>query len=119
MTALTLVSGGSYAQRENAIAAAIRDLPPGQEIAVILEGLPEGNILLRDSPHLQVQRIAPGCLCCTGNLPLRVTLNRLLRRRPQRLYLGVASNAHLEQLQQTLQQAPYDQLLLAESAISL
>lgn len=118
-SALILVSGGSYAQRETAIAAALRDVPPGQKIAVILEGLPDGSTPLQNESLLQLQRIAPGCFCCIGNLALRVTLNRLLRQHPARLYLSVASDAHLPQLEQLLQQAPYAQLLLAEAPICL
>jgi G3E family GTPase len=56
-------------------------------------------------------RIAPGCLCCTGNLVLRVTLNRLLRQRPKRLFIGIARSEHLDQLRSWLQSKPYDQLL--------
>jgi G3E family GTPase len=63
------------------------------------------------SPTLLIERIAPGCLCCTGNLVLRVTLNRLLRRRPERLFIGPATTEHLDQLRSWLQLPPYDQLL--------
>jgi G3E family GTPase len=63
------------------------------------------------SDTLHVHRVAPACLCCTGNLVLRVTLNRILRSRPDRLYIGVASTGHLDQLRSWLQQPPYDQLL--------
>jgi hypothetical protein len=50
-------------------------------------------------------------MCCTGNLVLRVTLNRLLRQGPERVFIGVASSEHLDQLRSWLQEAPYDQLL--------
>lgn len=66
---------------------------------------------LESGPGLQVLRIAPGCLCCDGNLVLRVTLNRLLRQRPGRLFIGVASSEHLDQLRSWLAAPPYDQLL--------
>ena len=80
--------------------------------AVLLEGLPDGHTILAPiSPLLLIERIAPGCLCCTGNLVLRVTLNRLLRRRPERLYIGLATTEHLDQLRSWLRQPPYDQLL--------
>jgi G3E family GTPase len=73
--------------------------------------LPDGHTLLVPSDALLIARIAPGCLCCTGNLVLRVTLNRLLRRRPERLYIGLAATEHLDQLRSWLQAPPYDQLL--------
>jgi len=104
----TLVTGATVGAREAAIAAA---LPPGQRVALILEGLSDGRSPLVASSSLAVHRVAPACLCCTGNLVLRVTLNRILRHRPDRLFIGVANEDHLDQLRSWLQQPPYDQLL--------
>jgi hypothetical protein len=117
-TALTLVAGGRAGEREAAIAAA---LVPGMAVAVILEGLPDGNATLAGelpgAPH--IVRIAPGCLCCAGNMILRVSLNRLLRRRPARLFISLADSAHLEQLRSWLSRAPYDDLLRLETDFQL
>ena len=115
-TVLTLVTGPGAAAREAAIAAHLSDLHENgaQAItqAIILEGLASGSSPLDDLPSGQtVARIAPGCLCCTGNLVLRVTLNRLLRQRPRRIFIGVADSEHLDQLRSWLQSEPYDQLL--------
>jgi hypothetical protein len=112
--ATTLVTGASGREREQAIAAELHQ--NGAFSAVILEGLPDGQPVLHPSPSLLIERIAPGCLCCAGNLVLRVTLNRLLRRAPPgrriaRLYIGVANAEHLDQLRSWLGSAPYDQLL--------
>jgi hypothetical protein len=104
----TIVTGANARLREQAILA---QLAPGTATAVVLEGLPDGTPNLLPSPSLAVARIAPGCLCCTGNLVLRVTLNRLLRQRPTRLFIGVARGEHLDRLRSWLQAAPYDQLL--------
>jgi hypothetical protein len=104
----TLVTGRGAGVRERLIAA---HLLPGVVSAILLEGLPDGHTILTPSPTLLIERIAPGCLCCTGNLVLRVTLNRLLRRRPERLYIGLATTEHLDQLRSWLQDPPYDQLL--------
>ncbi|MFS2015857.1 GTPase [Massilia sp. GER05] len=115
-TVLTLVTGPGAAAREAAIAAHLSDLhedrvhPISQ--AIVLEGLASGSSPLDDLPPGQtLARIAPGCLCCTGNLVLRVTLNRLLRQRPRRIFIGVADSGHLDQLRSWLQSEPYDQLL--------
>ena len=111
-TVLTLVTGASARAREAAIAASLSDLHEDGEQAIILEGLASGTSPLDDLPAgPSVARIAPGCLCCTGNLVLRVTLNRLLRQRPRRIFIGVADSAHLDQLRSWLQSEPYDQLL--------
>ncbi|WP_298403232.1 GTPase [Janthinobacterium sp.] len=124
-TPLTLVSGGRAAGREAAIAQA---LAPGEPAAVILEGLADGNAILADlagqaSPSssfpLQLLRIAPGCLCCSGNLVLRVTLNRLLRHPPARLFISLADATHIEQLRVWLTASPYDVLLALQADIVL
>jgi hypothetical protein len=105
----SLVTGPTTGAREQLIAA---QLEPGNfRCAVLLEGLPDGHTILTPSDTLLIERIAPGCLCCTGNLVLRVTLNRILRRRPERLYIGLATTEHLDQLRSWLQSPPYDQLL--------
>ena len=108
-----LVTGPSSAAREAAIAAALDDpaTPRGEAVAIILEGLPSGSSPLENSDKLLISRIAPGCLCCAGNLVMRVTLNRLLRQRPARLFIGVAATTHLDQLRSWLSGTPYDQLL--------
>lgn len=84
---------------------------PGHRIAIILEGLPSGDSVLSNSPTLLLQRIAPGCMCCIGNLAMRVTLNRLLRQRPARLFIGIASTEHIDKIRTFLSQAPYLDLL--------
>lgn len=111
MTRTTLVTGATASAREAAIAEAI---DPELSTALILEGLPDGNSRLDSfifSPLIHIARIAPGCLCCAGNLTMRVTLNRILRRKPAHLYIGLANPEHLENIRLFLSQAPYDELL--------
>jgi hypothetical protein len=106
----TLVTGATARAREAAIAAAI---DPALPTAVLLEGLPDGDSTLADAgdAHLTIARIAPGCPCCSGNLVMRVTLDRLLRQRPQRLFIALADTAHLDQVRAFLAQEPYGKLL--------
>jgi hypothetical protein len=113
-TLTTLVTGPTAVARETAIAGVLAELAGSQQpgpTAIILEGLAPGTSPLDSLPLHPPLRIAPGCLCCTGNLVLRVTLNRLLRQRPGRLFIGVARSEHLDQLRSWLQAEPYDQLL--------
>lgn len=125
--ALTLVAGGSYAQREQAIAklceadaaSASASAAASACIAVVLEGLPAGDLLLQSSGRLLIHRIAPGCFCCIGNLTMKVTLNRLLRQPLTHLYLAVASSAHLDNIQLTLAQPPYDNWFAPASLLKL
>ena len=111
--ATTLVTGASAAAREAAIAALLEPLPaaPDRFNAVILEGLASGISPIATNSSVRLVRLAAGCVCCTGSLVLRVTLNRLLRQGPERLFIGVGNSEHLDQLRSWLQEAPYDQLL--------
>lgn len=107
----TLVTGARASERERAIVAMLQ---PGIDTAVIIEGLAEPNSPLADpnaALPVTILRIAPGCLCCAGNLVLRVTLNRLLRRPPARLFISLADATHVGQLRALLSAQPYDSLL--------
>jgi G3E family GTPase len=117
---LTIVSGGSYQQRENRIASVLDGITQTKNVAIILEGLPIGESslesLTESSPLLRIERIAPGCVCCIGQLALRVTLNRLLRQHPERLFLAISDAAHMDALTALLQAPPYDRwIALGES----
>lgn len=112
-----LVTGPRAGVREAAIADRLQT---GVSSVIILEGLSDGGSALAFDPAdgpiplypvPQVLRIAPGCLHCSGNLVLRVTLNRVLRRPPARLYISLASAEHLELLRSWLSEAPYGALL--------
>lgn len=122
---VTLVTGACAAVRETGIAAALKaaasapaSAPLAGTVALILEGLPSGqteHAAILDPHHnlllAQTARIAPGCLCCIGNLTLKVTLNRILRHPPQRLYISLASATHIAELRAFLSSPPYDRLL--------
>ncbi len=116
---LTLVSGGSYAQREAAIAASLLKLRDDETIAVVLEGLPDGNNVLSEGIFLRVHRIAPGCMCCIGNLAMRVTLNRIFRLSPNYLFVSLSGAEHLERVILFLQQPAYVNLLQLDQNLQL
>jgi hypothetical protein len=118
-----LVTGPRAGARETAIAGFLQTGVPS---VIILEGLSDGGSALAFDPAdgpipydpvPQVLRIAPGCLHCSGNLVLRVTLNRVLRHPPARLYISLASAEHLELLRSWLSEAPYGELLDLQSDI--
>jgi G3E family GTPase len=107
MTLLSLVLGGSHAARERAIAESAE---PGVSSVAIIEGLPTGEAALDALPagtSLEVFRVASGCPCCSGNLTMRVTLNRALRQRPERLYLSLSNAEHKSQVLNFLQEPQY------------
>lgn len=108
-TRTTLVTGATAAVREARICTLIAATAVAGPTAVLLEGLASGidafATLDGAAPH--IIRIAPGCLCCSGNLTMRVTLNRLLRQRPARLYISLANSEHLPQIEAFLGADPY------------
>jgi hypothetical protein len=117
MTPVTLVANGDASARETVIAARLAALPQfGAHCAAILEGVPENAVLF--DPLVRVSRIAPGCPCCTGNLTMRVTLNRLLRPPPAHLFISIADATHLDAIRHFLTQPPYDRLLKLNDTIS-
>ena len=130
MTPLTLVAGASAYDREAAIAQAMTAafaLSPDAtqpHVAIVEGALAAGAALsaLEQAfvPHrLQVIRLAPGCPCCQGNLPLRVHLNRILRTKPAHIYLALANAAHLSSLRAWLLAPPYYQHLTLTHTLNL
>ena len=106
-TLTTLVSGHPTALREAAIANLIE---PGVSTALLLEGLSDGvdRFVDQTPAAISISRIAPGCLCCTGNLTMVVSLNRLLRLRPARLFISIATDTHRSKIEELLSAPPYD-----------
>jgi hypothetical protein len=64
-------------------------------------------------------RVAPACMCCTGNLTLRVHLNRILRRPPEVLVISIANDEHIDQLRAFLTSPTYASLLSLEPIIQV
>ncbi|MGV3741546.1 MAG: GTPase [Burkholderiaceae bacterium] len=111
MSLITLVSGPTIAQREQAIADR---LDPSISTVAILEGFPSGTSVLEEKSAqagLKIVRIAAGCMCCTGNLVMRITLSRILRDSPGKIFLSITDASHLPALRAFLAAPPYDQLL--------
>jgi G3E family GTPase len=118
ITQTTLVIGTQVDAREAAIAKIV-DLR--KRTAIIVEGLPAGTDVFDrfiDHPNVELVRIAPGCLCCTGNLTMRVSLHRILRHHPDQLYISLATASHLAEIQRFLSDPPYSNLLALTEAIN-
>lgn len=118
MTTVTLFIGKLAAQREAAIAAR---LDPAHSTALILEGLASGTANLETAAaaaNFPLVRVAPACMCCIGNLTLRVHLNRILRTAPERIYISLASDEHIAQIRSFLSAPPYDALLTLDETVN-
>jgi hypothetical protein len=73
---------------------------PPDVVASGLAVLAEGAFFeLAVPPEVALERLAGGCVCCIGLLPLQVTLTRLLRsRRPASILLLLSDASHLERV---------------------
>lgn len=104
MTILHLVYGANQRARESAIKTQMN--PTLFAIALL-----EGMVLSEASPDplgsMKVVRLAAGCTCCTGNLIMRVMLNRALKEKPDIVFLSLANSAHLTAVRDFLQEDQY------------
>lgn len=91
---VTLRVARDAAQRQAALDAWLASAPAPRAVVV------EGALAALAAPDdVEIVRLAAGCPCCLGLVPLRVALARLLRaRRPRALLLLVAGDAHLPRL---------------------
>lgn len=107
-----LASSRAHASTEQALADKLRAaIASHGDAALIIEGLASGAGVLEGLSALRMVRLAPACLCCAGNLVLKVHLNRILRQPPKALFLFLADARHVPQLHTQLSTAPYDSYL--------
>lgn len=96
-----VLSGARGAGKTTLLARLLAARPPAERCAVLLTEL--GEVALPRLPEVDVTEAEPGCVCCVGQVGLRVALTRLLRAsRPERLYVELAEPAHLGSALNTL-----------------
>jgi len=84
--------------RQHAVDRWVASHPEGRR-AILTEGL--GSFTTPDG--IAVARLGGGCVCCVGQVPLRVALTRLMRaERPEHLLLLLADNQHLPRIRSLL-----------------
>jgi hypothetical protein len=96
MRATVIVGAGDVQPAADAWLAATS----GSRRAVLLEG---AFSALDVPPEVQVTRLGAGCVCCMGQVPLRVGLTRMVRAlRPDVVLLVLASGEHLARVRALL-----------------
>ncbi len=96
-----LVVGRAGAGKTTLIQALLRERPPGEGWAVLLNE--EGRTRLLAAEGVAVARALGGCLCCTAQVGMRVALTRLLREvRPARLFIELADGGHVDSVLRVL-----------------
>jgi hypothetical protein len=72
----------------------------GRALAAIAEG---AFFELRSPAGVALARLAPGCVCCAGEVPLRTTLTRIVRaHRPAEVLVLISADAHLPRVRRLL-----------------
>lgn len=101
-TPVTILVGTALRQgRSQALEQAVKHASIQAPQAVIVEGGP-GTLV--EPPGITLIQLAAGCVCCVGQLPLRVMLARVLRQvRPARVWIEISDGAHLAMLEKQLQ----------------
>lgn len=93
---VNLITGRRGSGKSSVIRHLLSQRPAEERWAVLANdvdaGMPPSVETLDDGVYLSV--VAEGCICCSGQLGLRVALNRLLREaRPQRLLIEASALA--------------------------
>lgn len=94
--AVTIRAARGQAAQQAALDAWIdarRAAADGRALAAVAEG---AFFALSCPSDVALARLAPGCVCCAGELPLRTALARIVRaHRPAELLVLIAADAHL------------------------
>ena len=104
---LTLQIAAGAAAQQGALDAWTADAATPR-VALVEAGLHE----LDAPPATVVERLPAGCVCCVGNVVMRVALTRLLRQhRPASVLLLIAENTHRERVERMLTSGPLADVL--------
>lgn len=100
------------AEQPAAIEAWLKSDPNGRR-AILAEA---GMQALAVPEDVALVRLMSGCICCIGQVPMRVALVRLLRQRPalDDLLVLVAGETHLDRVRALLQEPGLGLNLIAE-----
>lgn len=111
-----LIAGLPGSERAAVIAACLARLPADESVSLLLEGHPSGSHAeVPAASGRTIHVLAPGCLCCIGNLTLRVTLARVLRlEAPRHIVIAIADARHEARIRAMLQATPWDAWLQFE-----
>lgn len=120
----TIVTGFLATGKTTAIIDLFKKRPPEEKWAVLVNEFGEvgvdGALLQGRGNGIYIKEVAGGCLCCTGQVALRVALTRLLREvRPHRLLIEPSGLGHPAGVFDALQDEWLSKALTVESVICL
>ena len=127
-----LVIGLDADKRERTLATILQQRPAREHWALICTGQPRQGVINAacdpgdaggpGEPGVSVELVAPGCPCCSGFLPFRIGLIRLLRRAsthpPSLLLINAGAFGHVAEIRRTLLRPPFTALLRLDATIA-
>ena len=96
-TPVNLITGFLGVGKTTALLHLLAQRPPGARWAVLVNEFGQVGIdgVTLEQAGIAVREVLGGCICCSAQLPLRVTLTRLLREvKPQRLLIEPTGLGH-------------------------
>lgn len=108
--------------KTSAILDLFRQKPEGEVWAVLVNEMGDLGIdgKIYATRGITVEEIPGGCMCCAQGVPMRVAINRLLRRtRPHRLLVESSGVGHPSGLLKTLSGEEFREVLDIRAAITL
>ena len=123
MAPLTVLTGFLGVGKTTAILHLARQRPPEERWVVLVNEFGEVGIdgaLLADDGTLAVRELAGGCLCCAGDAPFQITLQRALDTlQPDRILLEPTGLAEAGRIVDTLRQPPFSERIALRATIGL
>lgn len=118
---VNIVTGFLGAGKTTLIQHLLNQRPPGESWAVLVNEFGEvgidGALLSREG--VLVKEIPGGCMCCVNGLPMQISLNMLLARKPHRLIIEPTGLGHPKEILQLLQNPYYAELIELQATLTL
>lgn len=119
---VNLIVGFLGTGKTTAVLHVLREKPAAEKWAVLVNEFGEIGIdeALLAGSGAHIRQVAGGCMCCVGNLPMRVALNNLIAKvQPDRLLIEATGLGHPQAVIDTLCAPPYDELLELRAVLCL
>ncbi len=117
-----VITGFLGVGKTTAILNLIKNKPKNEHWAILVNeagtiGI-DGSVF--ENTGITTKQIPGGCMCCAGDLPMRVAICKLLRQsRPQRLIIEPSGIGHPHEIIKTLTQPEYQGVLDLKACICL
>ncbi|AFK03104.1 cobalamin synthesis protein P47K [Emticicia oligotrophica DSM 17448] len=120
---VNIITGFLGVGKTTTIKHILANKPSGERWAVIINEFGAVSIdhtAIEEKDDLTIREVAGGCICCTANLPMQVTLTTLLRsQKPDRILIEPTGMGHPEKILDLLQNQYLRDILEVRATICL